>query len=64
MKRSEEPIYWLLFGAGGVVAAVCVWHAVVCDFVLRPAGVQLVALGVPLGVAGGGRRAAAVRRPT
>lgn len=38
-ERSHEPIFWSLFGAGGVVAAL-----------LAPALVFLTGFGVPLGV--------------
>jgi fumarate reductase subunit D len=39
MKRSDEPVYWLLFGAGGVVAAV-----------LLPVLILITGLLVPLGI--------------
>jgi fumarate reductase subunit D len=39
MKRSDEPVYWLLFGAGGVVAAI-----------LLPIMILITGLLVPLGV--------------
>jgi Fumarate reductase subunit D len=39
MKRSDEPVYWLLFGAGGVVAAV-----------LLPVMILITGLLVPLGI--------------
>ncbi len=38
-RRSEEPLYWLLFGAGGVVAAV-----------LLPSFILISGLLVPLGI--------------
>ena len=39
MKRSNEPIFWSLFGAGGVVASM-----------LAPALVFITGLAVPLGL--------------
>ncbi len=39
MKRSDEPVYWLLFGAGGVVAAI-----------LLPVLILISGLLVPLGI--------------
>lgn len=43
MKRSDEPVYWLLFGAGGVVAAV-----------LLPVLILTTGLLVPLGILNAG----------
>ena len=39
MKRSNEPIFWSLFGAGGVVASM-----------LAPALVFITGLAIPLGL--------------
>ena len=39
MQRSSEPIFWLLFGAGGIIVA----------FVL-PAAILVTGIAVPLGV--------------
>lgn len=39
MKRSDEPLYWLLFGAGGVVAGL-----------LLPVLILITGLLVPLGI--------------
>lgn len=38
MKRSNEPFWWALFGAGGVVSAM-----------LMPALIVLIGLAIPLG---------------
>ena len=39
MKRSEEPIYWLLFGAGGVVAALLLPVLILISGILVPLGI-------------------------
>jgi len=38
MRKSNEPVFWLLFGAGGVVAAFLVPSLVVLTGIAGPAG--------------------------
>ncbi len=38
-RRSEEPLYWLLFGAGGVVAAILLPSLILVTGILSPLGV-------------------------
>lgn len=39
MKRSDEPVYWLLFGAGGVMSAVLLPVLVLITGILVPMGI-------------------------
>jgi fumarate reductase subunit D len=39
-RRSEEPLYWLLFGAGGVVAAILLPSMILISGILSPLGVM------------------------
>lgn len=38
MRRSDEPIYWGLFGAGGVVAAMLLPILILITGILMPLG--------------------------
>jgi len=38
MRRSDEPVYWLLFGAGGVVTALLLPILVLITGILVPIG--------------------------
>lgn len=39
MRRSDEPIYWLLFGAGGVMTAMLLPIVVLITGILVPLGI-------------------------
>ena len=39
MRRSDEPIYWGLFGAGGVVTAMLLPIVVLITGILVPVGI-------------------------
>jgi fumarate reductase subunit D len=41
MKRSNEPMFWLLFGAGGMLSALCGAVLILTTGILVPQGVFL-----------------------